>query len=39
VLHVLRALGRQGGGLGVATLCIGGGQGGAMLLKVGGNRS
>lgn len=39
VLHVLCALGRKGGGLGVATLCIGGGQGGAMLLKVGGNRS
>jgi acetyl-CoA C-acetyltransferase len=39
VLHVLRALGRKGGGLGVATLCIGGGQGGAMLLKVGGIRS
>ncbi|MHB8623159.1 MAG: acetyl-CoA C-acetyltransferase [Sulfuricaulis sp.] len=39
VLHVLRALGRRGGGLGVATLCIGGGQGGAMLLQVGGNRT
>ncbi len=34
VLHLLRALQRKGGGLGVATLCIGGGQGGAMLLKV-----
>ena len=36
VLHLLRSLARKGGGLGVATLCIGGGQGGAMLLKVGG---
>ncbi len=35
VLHLLRALQRQGGGRGVATLCIGGGQGGAMLLKTG----
>ncbi len=35
VLHLLRALQRKGGGLGVATLCIGGGQGGAMLLRVG----
>ncbi|MEK7261074.1 MAG: acetyl-CoA C-acyltransferase, partial [Pseudomonadota bacterium] len=34
VLHLLRSLQRKGGGLGVATLCIGGGQGGAMLLKV-----
>ena len=34
VLHLLHALRRQGGGMGVATLCIGGGQGGAMLLKV-----
>jgi acetyl-CoA C-acetyltransferase len=33
-LHLLRALQRAGGGLGVATLCIGGGQGGAMLVKV-----
>jgi acetyl-CoA C-acetyltransferase len=33
VLHLLRSLQRQGGGLGVATLCIGGGQGGAMLLR------
>jgi acetyl-CoA C-acetyltransferase len=33
VLHLLRALGRKGGGLGVAALCIGGGQGGAMLLR------
>ncbi len=34
VLHLLHALKRQGGGQGVATLCIGGGQGGAMLLRV-----
>ncbi len=33
VLHLLKALRRRGGGLGVATLCIGGGQGGAMLLQ------
>jgi acetyl-CoA C-acetyltransferase len=35
-LHLLRALRRRGGGTGVATLCIGGGQGGAMLVKVSG---
>lgn len=35
VLHLVRALQRKGGGLGVATLCIGGGQGGAMLVRVG----
>ncbi len=35
VLHLLKALQRQGGGLGVATLCIGGGQGGAALLRAG----
>jgi len=35
-LHLLRALQRKGGGLGIATLCIGGGQGGAMLVKVDG---
>lgn len=35
VLHLLRALRRQGGGTGVATLCIGGGQGGAMLVRTG----
>lgn len=35
VLHLLRALQRKGGGLGVATLCIGGGQGGAMLVRTG----
>jgi acetyl-CoA C-acetyltransferase len=33
VLHALLALKRQGGGQAVATLCIGGGQGGAMLLR------
>ena len=33
VLHLLHALRRRGGGTGAATLCIGGGQGGAMLLK------
>jgi acetyl-CoA C-acetyltransferase len=33
VLHLLQALRRKGGGTGVATLCIGGGQGGAMLLR------
>ena len=32
VLHALKVLQRQGGGTAVATLCIGGGQGGAMLL-------
>ncbi len=33
VLHLLRVLAERGGKLGVATLCIGGGQGGAMLLE------
>lgn len=33
VLHALKVLERQGGGTAVASLCIGGGQGGAMLLK------
>ena len=33
VLHLLQALRRRGGGLGAATLCIGGGQGGAMLIR------
>jgi acetyl-CoA C-acetyltransferase len=33
VLHLLKSLKRKGGGLGVATLCIGGGQGGAALLR------
>jgi acetyl-CoA C-acetyltransferase len=34
VLHLLQALKRRGGGTGVASLCIGGGQGGAMLIEV-----
>lgn len=34
VLHLLQALRRRGGGKGVASLCIGGGQGGAMLIEV-----
>jgi acetyl-CoA C-acetyltransferase len=34
VLHLLKSLRRKAGGLGVATLCIGGGQGGAALLRV-----
>jgi len=38
VLHLLHALKRKGGGQGVATLCIGGGQGGAMLLRAPGER-
>ncbi len=33
VLHLLRILQEKQGDLGLATLCIGGGQGGAMLLK------
>ena len=33
VLHALKVLERQGGGTAIATICIGGGQGGAMLLK------
>jgi acetyl-CoA C-acetyltransferase len=33
VLHLLHSLRRAGGGRGVATLCIGGGQGGAVLVK------
>jgi acetyl-CoA C-acetyltransferase len=36
-LHLLRALKRKGGGQGIATLCIGGGQGGAMLVRVAGS--
>lgn len=35
VLHLLKSLQRKGGGTGIATLCIGGGQGGAMLLRAG----
>jgi acetyl-CoA C-acetyltransferase len=34
VVHLAKSLRRKGGGLGVATLCIGGGQGGAMLMRV-----
>ena len=34
LLHLLCSLRRKGGGLGVACLCIGGGQGGAMLVRV-----
>ena len=37
VLHLLYALHHRGGGQGVATLCIGGGQGGAMLVRVPGD--
>jgi len=33
VLHLLHALRRKGGGTGAASLCIGGGQGGAMLVR------
>lgn len=33
VLHLLRVLAERGGKRGVASLCIGGGQGGAMLLE------
>ena len=33
VLHVLKVLERNGGRRGVASLCIGGGQGGAMLVE------
>ena len=33
-LHVIYELGRRGGGLGVAALCGGGGQGDALLLRV-----
>ena len=33
VLHLLHVLRREGGRRGIATLCIGGGQGGAMLLE------
>jgi acetyl-CoA C-acetyltransferase len=34
VLHLLKALARSGGRRGIATECIGGGMGGAMLLEV-----
>lgn len=33
VLHLLRSLKRKGGGTGMVSICIGGGQGGAMLLR------
>jgi acetyl-CoA C-acetyltransferase len=33
LLHVLKVLERTGGKRGVASLCIGGGQGGAMLVE------
>jgi len=33
VLHLLKALCRSGGKRGIATICIGGGQGGAMLVE------
>jgi acetyl-CoA C-acetyltransferase len=33
VLHLLHVLRRNGAGLGMASLCIGGGQGGAMLIR------
>jgi len=33
VLHLLQVLERNGGRRGIATICIGGGQGGAMLLE------
>ncbi len=39
VLHLLRSLKHHGGGLGIATLCIGGGQGGAMLVRAGGGQT
>ncbi|MCU7936345.1 MAG: acetyl-CoA C-acetyltransferase [Candidatus Thiodiazotropha sp. (ex Dulcina madagascariensis)] len=34
VLHLLKTLHQRGGERGIASLCIGGGQGGAMLLEV-----
>ena len=33
VLHLLHVLNRTGSRRGIATLCIGGGQGGAMLVE------
>ncbi|MGH8644741.1 MAG: acetyl-CoA C-acetyltransferase [Gammaproteobacteria bacterium] len=36
VLHLLHVLARTGGTRGIATLCVGGGQGGAMLVERGG---
>lgn len=38
VLHALKVLQREGGRYGVATLCIGGGQGGAALIESKGSR-
>ena len=38
-LHLAQSLRRKGGGLGVATLCIGGGQGGAMLVRASGGKT
>ncbi len=32
--HLVNALGKKGGGLGVATMCVGGGQGYAALFEV-----
>ncbi len=37
VLHALKVLQRTGGSKAIATLCIGGGQGGAMLLETAGD--
>jgi acetyl-CoA C-acetyltransferase len=34
VLHLALELGRRGGGIGVAGLCGGGGQGDALILRV-----
>jgi acetyl-CoA C-acetyltransferase len=34
VLHLLRNLAQAGGGRGIAALCVGGGQGGAMMVEV-----
>jgi acetyl-CoA C-acetyltransferase len=38
VLTLLKELGRRGGGLGLATLCVGGGQGGAVVVEAFGQR-
>jgi acetyl-CoA C-acetyltransferase len=35
VFHLLKVLEREGGQRGLASLCIGGGQGGAMLIERG----
>ncbi|HMV52363.1 MAG TPA: acetyl-CoA C-acetyltransferase [Rhodocyclaceae bacterium] len=34
VLHLIHVLQRHGGGRGIASICIGGGQGGAMMVEV-----